>query len=493
MPSRSSARAAWKQRVVDLAGPTWVGRGRRLRARLTSALGIAAPSARAIPPASPVGAKLELTYTCNLRCAFCYTDSPRRTLEGVAELSDADWRAITEDVIDAGVIEAVVTGGEPLLRRDLVLEVIDRLDSARIGVCLNTNGWFVDVAVADRLARARSGLHVNVSLDGPTPELHDRARGVPGSWRRAVTAISLLVERGVPVHIVHVVTPSNEFAALQMVEAAWLLGASSVRLTPVVPIGAAAREGDWHIDERRLHRDARRMKERFGSEIDVIVAPEIQTSGSVPAPRFLVVRPNGAVMAGSLTPFRFGHALEDGIGACWQRIVRDWNHPNVQAWREPIRRGTPLPEAGAVIYRDDELEIDRAPPTRSPAPTPVELPRPARSLQAAGPGDFDKARRYLRDRALERRYRLGAVRWATGEGGARYVRSERGNVTRLNATAALVMDACTDGTPAEAVARLRARSNGHTAPRVEHDVLDSVKRLTSRGVLRPQLEPDRGP
>src|SRR4051812_14715995 len=99
-----------RRRLVRAAARGRRHLGRRLR-----------PSAEQVtrtgaPPEQPVGAKLELTYRCNLRCGFCYTDSPRKTVEGALDLSDADWRRIADEVIDLGAIEVVLTGGEPLLR-----------------------------------------------------------------------------------------------------------------------------------------------------------------------------------------------------------------------------------------------------------------------------------------------------------------------------------------------------------------------------------------
>ena len=69
-----------------------------------------------------MGAKLELTHACNLRCGFCYTDSPRHTLLRTPDLPDEAWHRIAIEAADLGVIELVLTGGEPFLRRDLVLE-----------------------------------------------------------------------------------------------------------------------------------------------------------------------------------------------------------------------------------------------------------------------------------------------------------------------------------------------------------------------------------
>ena len=203
---------------------------RRLRRRAGFA---PPPSRRDRVPQRPVGAKLELTYACNLRCDFCYTDSPRRTLERATDLTDDQWRDVVQQAIDLGIVEAVVTGGEPLLRRELTLELLETLDAAGIGVSFNTNGWFLDEAVADRLARL-SGLMVHISIDGVTADHHDAARGVPGSWRRAVRAVDLLLDRGVMHSLVHVVTPLNQAAFGDYLEAMWRLGAAQLRVTPVV-------------------------------------------------------------------------------------------------------------------------------------------------------------------------------------------------------------------------------------------------------------------
>ena len=145
-------------------------------------------------PERPIGAKLELTYHCNLRCSFCYTDSPRRSPPGHHRMSDERWRRIVGEAIALPASEVGFTGGEPLLRRELALESVEELTEAGVMVTLTTNGWFLDGAGADRLAA--TGARVHVSLDGASPELHDASRGVPGGWRRAVEAIDLMLSRG---------------------------------------------------------------------------------------------------------------------------------------------------------------------------------------------------------------------------------------------------------------------------------------------------------
>src|SRR5436190_19792318 len=102
--------------------------------RLLWRLGRRPPRSLVEAPDRPIGAKLELTYACNLRCGFCYTDSPRRTLQRSVDLPDEDWRRVVRETLGLGILEAVVTGGEPLLRKDLTLELIETLASGGVGV-----------------------------------------------------------------------------------------------------------------------------------------------------------------------------------------------------------------------------------------------------------------------------------------------------------------------------------------------------------------------
>lgn len=453
--------------------------------RLARRLGFAPANARSQPTGSPVGVKLELTYRCNLNCPFCYTDSPRRTREHAPDLPDAAWLRVVDDAIALGILEAVVTGGEPLLRRELALETIERLAKAGVGVTLNTNGWFVDDAVADRLARVR-GFRANVSIDGASPALHDSIRGVRGSWQRAVLGVDRLVRRGVGVSVVHVVTPQNERLFEEFLHQTWLLGVRSVRVTPAVPVGAAAREGTWDVDRRELRRTVARFRTRSACSVSVRLA-----SGGIAAlasledvaPATLLVRPNGSVWVSSMEPFSFGNAESEGLSVCWERLRERWWDPEIQAWVAGFRTADDFVGSGHVPYRDPERRLagSRSEPTRR---------EPARSPRAREPGVADaaelaEAREFVRDLVMARRYAVAPLRAVDDGLGGRYVRViDDGRVCRLNRTAGRVLDACASGTLLQTVDAL-ARSAGVERERVETDALATIHLLAERGVLRP--------
>jgi MoaA/NifB/PqqE/SkfB family radical SAM enzyme len=464
--------------------------------RLARRLGWRPRSLREEPPERPVGAKLELTHACNLRCGFCYTDSPRHTLSRTPDLADEAWLAIADQAAELGVIEVVLTGGEPFLRRDLVFALLERLEQRGVGLTLNTNGWFVDDAVADRLARL-DGLQVDISIDGATPALHDASRGVPGSWRRAVAATGRLLERGVRVQIVHVVVPENERAFPAFLDQMWTLGVTSIRVTPVLQIGAAARRGRWGVSRRRLRRAIQDFQREHGDDMRVLLQSgtgDVLAVNDETAPAAMLVRASGAVLTDSLHPFTFGHAIKDGLATCWQRIVAHWRDPKISRWAGSMRSSRDLPRSDVVPYLDEEVPIiESAVAETGEVGASVQrrthhaVPEPAKPKDDTGDPDenLTRARAEVRALALARSYRLGAARVG---GGPRehYLRAKGGNVVRLNGTGTLVLGALDGGTSADAVDQLAERFTDTDREQLELDVLNAQRALLRAGILLPR-------
>ena len=441
-------------------------------------------------PQRPIGAKLELTYACNLRCGFCYTDSPRRTLQRTPELRDEEWRAVVRQSLELGIVEAVVTGGEPFLRRELTLELIETLASAGVGVALNTNGWFVDEEIAARLGALR-GVTAHVSVDGARAGLHDSSRGVPGSWRRAIEGIDHLLGAGVGVCAVHVVTPGNADAVGDFFEQMWVLGVPWVRVTPVVVNGAAARGGDWKVSRDALRRAAVEFEARRGTAMRITV--QAGTGGALSlqglaAPGSFLVRPNGDVRPDSLRPFTFGNAVHDGVETCWAELREGWDDERINHWAEAMKKPGDLPKSDLVPYLDDEISIvdGRSGPTspagmpadsreaKVPAPTPPDRVDPAEELR--------EAQAKVRDLALSRRYRHTPLRWS-GSPGERFVRLVAdGRYLRLNESGGAVMDALDGGTLADATAALGDRY-GLDPERAREDAVAATRELIRRKVV----------
>jgi MoaA/NifB/PqqE/SkfB family radical SAM enzyme len=404
-------------------------------------------------------------------------------LQRTPELSDEEWARVVDECLELGIVEAVVTGGEPLLRQEATLGIVEKLAGAGVGVTLNTNGWFVDDEVTERLGALR-GVTAHISVDGARAGLHDASRGVPGSWRRAIEGIDRLLGAGVGVCVVHVVTPDNEKGVPELLEQMWTLGVPWIRMTPVVVTGAAARGGDWSVSRQDLQRAVSEFEARHGEAMRIQLVPG--TGGSIAmqgrhAPGSFLVRPNGDVRPDSMRPFTFGNAAADGVASCWEALREGWNDERINRWAEKMKRSGDLPKQDLVAYLDDEVEIsgesgDRG--TGRDAPVPAKTPPKPADPDA----DLAAARTKIRELALARRYRQSPLR-STGGPETRFVRlGGDGTYLRLNESGALVMDSLDGGTIGDAAAELERRY-GIAEERAVVDAINAVRELQRQRVV----------
>jgi MoaA/NifB/PqqE/SkfB family radical SAM enzyme len=140
--------------------------------------------ARAYLSGYPVWCAWQVTYRCNFRCRFCnYWIDP---MGDRPELSVAEFRTGAAKLAELGSLLISLSGGEPLVRPDIV-EVVDAVARWHFPF-VTTNGWFATPELADELFAA--GLWgVSISIDYADAERHDRRRGMPGAFGRALAAV----------------------------------------------------------------------------------------------------------------------------------------------------------------------------------------------------------------------------------------------------------------------------------------------------------------
>ncbi len=134
---------------------------------------------------------LELTYSCNLRCAHCIVSAGKPLPQ---ELSTGEWKEVIDQADEMGVFQVALTGGEPTLRRDFV-EIV-RYINRSMDVSVATNGLLKDPL----LEVVQEVVYFQISLDGGE-EFHDKNRRVKGAWRRALETAEALEKEGAHVVI----------------------------------------------------------------------------------------------------------------------------------------------------------------------------------------------------------------------------------------------------------------------------------------------------
>jgi 12,18-didecarboxysiroheme deacetylase len=135
-----------------------------------------------------------VTRRCNLKCVHCYSHSDDRDYPD--ELSFKEGISLIDDLAEFGSPVVLFSGGEPLIRRD-ILDLIEHAVTRKMRAVLSTNGTLITSAVASKLKKI--GLsYVGISLDG-LESVHDAFRGIPGTFARVMTAIRNCQEVGLKV------------------------------------------------------------------------------------------------------------------------------------------------------------------------------------------------------------------------------------------------------------------------------------------------------
>jgi radical SAM protein with 4Fe4S-binding SPASM domain len=156
-----------------------------VKARLTAMID------RAMAERVPLNGTIAMTHRCHLRCVHCYLGAERQALPSEVELDTAFWLSLVDQVADAGCLELVITGGEPLLRPDFG-EVYARARRRGILVSVFTNATLVDERILALFEELPPQL-VDVSLYGASAEVYERVTGIPGSYRRALAGVDGLL------------------------------------------------------------------------------------------------------------------------------------------------------------------------------------------------------------------------------------------------------------------------------------------------------------
>jgi len=171
--------------------------------------------------ARPYVVSWNLTYRCNLACEHCYLDaggSPLVRTENFADRSelgtDECFRVIDEIAAFAPECLTILTGGEPLLRRD-ILEIVRRAAERGLWVVVGTNGVRISENVARRLAEA-GARGLSLSLDALDADRHDRFRRVRGAWQNTVEGAEILNRTGLP-FIVQTTAGSHNLGELEAI------------------------------------------------------------------------------------------------------------------------------------------------------------------------------------------------------------------------------------------------------------------------------------
>ena len=299
----------------------------------------------------PNFASLDATYICQCDCVHCgsalyknsfYKDGQRE------ELSTEEFKRLIDECLDLGITNVNLLGGEPLMRPD-IFELVEYVDKSRANCSMFTNGYLLDREIVKKLKEAGI-FFVNVSLDSPEEEEHDRCRGTKGIFRRATEGIGHALSEGLMVGISTYMTKDGMKKGYleKSIELAERLGVHEITIFDTITSGKYLRRTDLLLSEeekeqiKQVSRDhARRPGPPIVSSqsmLNTMDGPKGDGSsdsrqslirmaalyGCFAANMQFAMTAYGDIMPCGFTPLSFGNVRKESLRDIWDRMLE---HP----------------------------------------------------------------------------------------------------------------------------------------------------------------------
>jgi MoaA/NifB/PqqE/SkfB family radical SAM enzyme len=306
----------------------------------------------------PLVVAWEVTRACGYRCLHCRADAQPRPAPG--ELTDDEGRALVDDLARFGDTTLVLTGGDPMLRPDLV-ELAERASERglRVAITPSATGRVTTARLA--ALRAAGVGTLAISLDGAEAASHDAMRGVAGSHARSLRILERAREQGFALQVNSTITRHNAHAIPALADQAVAAGAAVWSAFFLVPTGRG-RAGDMLDAEghERALRELVGLRRRLPLHLKVTAAPAVRRveeqmawEGLAPAPRaplpvndgrgFMFISHDGRICPSGFLPIAAGEVRSASAVDVYRRATL------FRRLREPTRLGG---RCGACRWRD---------------------------------------------------------------------------------------------------------------------------------------------
>src|ERR671916_790276 len=290
----------------------------------------------------------ELSYQCPLHCPYCSNPLDIGVEKYRRELETEQWIRTFREARALGVLQLALTGGEPMLRRDLT-ELCSGARDAGLYSSLITAGVTLTRERAEALKSA--GLdHVQISIQSPDPAENDRIAG-NRSFEKKIAAARHAKELDFPLTINCVLHRHNLDRIEELLDLALDLGAQRLELANTQyygwAVGTQAALMASRAQLRRGEAAVQRFRERVGPRVDVLwVLPDIYED--LPKPCMggwgrtaMVVAPNGDVMpcqaASTIPGLEFANLRDHALDWIWSESAAFARFRGTDWMQEPCR------------------------------------------------------------------------------------------------------------------------------------------------------------
>lgn len=325
-----------------------------------------------VPP--PMSLLAELTHICPLRCPYC--SNPLNLSSRMEELSTNQWKDIISQAAKMGVLQIHFSGGEPMVRADLV-DLITHAAQLNLYTNLVTSGIFLTREKLNGMANA--GLdHIQLSFQDIEAEEADRLSGIKQTQSRKLQAAQLIKEAGFPLTLNFVIQRNNIERIEGMLALAAQLGARRVEIAHTQYYGWALKNRKALLPNkdqiRQAEKTVEQARELYKSSMVIDhVTPDYYTD--IPKPcmggwgqRFINITPTGRVLpchaAETIPDVPFPTIKENNLEHIWSKATlfqlfrgTEWmKEPCVSCDRKTIDWGGCRCQALALAFGADRTD-----------------------------------------------------------------------------------------------------------------------------------------
>lgn len=273
----------------------------------------------------PFGLLAELTYRCPLACPYC--SNPLNLADYRDELTTAEWQRVVGEAQELGVLQLHLSGGEPLVRHDLV-DIVKSASELGLYTNLITSALGLSRRRAEQLKAA--GLeNVQISIQADEQSVSDRIAGTP-SFERKIEAAHLVKELGWPLTLNVVLHRLNIDRVAEILRLAEELEADRIELANTQYYGWGLANRDALLPSRaqleRAEPVVRAARKRLAGRMEVMyILPDYYSQYPKPCmdgwgKRQLTVTPNGDALpcpAAHKLPLPRASVREDSLARIW--------------------------------------------------------------------------------------------------------------------------------------------------------------------------------
>ena len=304
---------------------------------------------------------INLTRRCNLNCAHCYLDAKTLKHGSADELNTAEVCTLLDQAsqCSSGAM-VVLTGGEPLLRRD-VEDIVRHGKNLDLAMVVGTNGTMLTKPRVESLKSA-GVLGVGISVDSLDPERHDNFRGASKSWARTMAGIENCRRQELVFQIHFSITADNADELVNIIEFSRMSGARVLNLFFLICTGRGESISDISPDRyESLLVEIIEAQKRYP---DIIIRPRCaphfkriaylqdstsglnrisgrEADGCIAGLHYCRITPNGGVTACPYIPDEVGNIRDQDFSVLWDSA------PMFRQLREPRLNGN----CGICEYR----------------------------------------------------------------------------------------------------------------------------------------------